>query len=292
MAAGTVETLDLRTEFVSSIVDGFALQEFKIKPLFRLVKSMADKESYFEETATELTGGTGSNIEDVAALASFPYGEVVETKRTATQIKHAFSGQVSIEAERLNDVDALRRTTFRIGRGVANSVDIALWNVLTDNQNTTSTTINNVTVTNEWEDFASATIVVDITKAIRLIAEQNYQAYGNVVLLINAETFAALLSWNIETKGSSVPQFSSDKVVSGAIGEYLSATVIVSEVVTNDFAAIAIPKTCGTYYEVQSLTTELIKDPGVKTVIRSWEIGIGALTNPGAVTLLDNVGPS
>ena len=64
--------------------------------------------------------------------------------------------------------------------------------------------------------------------------------------------------------------------------------IIVSPNVTADWAAVVIPKESITWKSVVGLTTISIEDPGIKTTIRSWEIGCAQLKNPEAVCLISN----
>ena len=68
----------------------------------------------------------------------------------------------------------------------------------------------------------------------------------------------------------------------------LGLTILVSNTVTADYALVCIAKECGTWKEAVPLTVASIKDDGVSWTIRAWEIGVAQLTNPNAVTLIDN----
>ena len=59
----TTGMADLRAENVSRIVTGFALQEYRFKQLCMVQSSNSWKETYFKETAADLTGGTGSAVQ-------------------------------------------------------------------------------------------------------------------------------------------------------------------------------------------------------------------------------------
>ena len=78
--ADTTGEQDLRTENFEAMVKGFALQEFKMKQLVSVSTSNAWVETYYRETADELTGGSGSAVKGIPRLANFPYGEPSWTK--------------------------------------------------------------------------------------------------------------------------------------------------------------------------------------------------------------------
>jgi hypothetical protein len=289
MGAQSVGQVDLRAENVSKIVTGFALVSYVFKQLVSVSSSSAWKETYFQETAADLTAsGTGNAVEEIPRLASFPYGQVTWTETSGRQKKHGMEGVISWEDAQTDDVDVIARTLLRIARAVAKSVDTEIWDVLTESRSASA--INSVTITagSEWD---SATIsnrdpIQNILDAKKEIAIDNYNPDSNGFLLVNPKDFANLLgNANVRNAG----QFFTDAVTrNGRVGRILGLTIIVSNNVTADYAAVVVAKECGNWKSVQDLTTETIRDPGIKWTIRSWEIGQCQLTNPQAVCLISN----
>ena len=78
--ADSVGMADLRGENVSAVVKGFALQEYKLKQLCMIQNSNAWTETYYAETAADLTAGATTDVKGIARLANFPYGEVTWTE--------------------------------------------------------------------------------------------------------------------------------------------------------------------------------------------------------------------
>lgn len=279
----------LRAENVSKIVTGFALSSYVFKQLVSVSSSSAWKETYFAETAADLTAsGTGNAVEEIPRLASFPYGEVTWTEKSKRHKKHGMEGVISFEDASTNDVDVIARTLLRIARAVAKSVDAEIWDTLTESQS--ASTINSVSIAvgSEWDSdtIANRDPIQDILNAKKLIAEDNYNPDSNGFLCLNPKDFANLLgNANVRNAG----QFFTDAVTrNGRVGRILGLTILVSNNVTADYAAVVVAKECGNWKSVQDLTTETIRDPGIKWTIRSWEIGLCQLTNPNAVTLIDN----
>ena len=93
----TTGQVDLRAENISRTVTGFAELEFKLKQLCLVTSSSAWIESYYKETKTELTGGTGSAVRGIPRLAGFPYGEVTWTKVSSYMEKYGMEGVISYE---------------------------------------------------------------------------------------------------------------------------------------------------------------------------------------------------
>lgn len=128
--ADTTGEQDLRAENFERMVKGFALQEFKMKQLVMEQTSSAWIETYYRETATELTGGLGSAVKGIPRLANFPYGEVSWTKVQAYIEKYGMEGVISWEDATTNNIDMIARTLLRISRAVAYAVDLQIYTVL------------------------------------------------------------------------------------------------------------------------------------------------------------------
>src|SRR3990167_3417660 len=133
MGAEPTGTIALRAENVSAVVSGFALQAYKMKQLCMIDESSSWIETYFRETASELTGGTGHAVRGVPRLAAFPTGEPTWTKVSSYIEKYGMEGVISYEDESTNNIDVIARTLLRIGRAVANAVDVQIESVLNTN---------------------------------------------------------------------------------------------------------------------------------------------------------------
>ena len=287
--ADTVGQADLRAENVEKIVTGFALQEYRFKQICMISRSSSWQESYYQETAADLSGGLGSAVKGVPRLANFPYGEVSWTKQSSYLIKYGMEGVISWEDAMTNNVDVIARTLLRIGRAVAKAVDDEIWDVISESQSASN--INSVAITagDEWDSatIANRDPIQDILNGKKKIAESNYDPdNGSGFLLISPKDYANLLgNANIRNAG----QFYTDAVTkNGRVGQILGLQIIVSNSVTADFALVIIAKEAATWKEANSLTVRTINDPGVKYTIRAWEIGVTQLVNPKAVTLISN----
>lgn len=287
--ADTTGEADLRAENVERVVKGFALMSYKMKQLVMVQPSASWSESYYQETAADLTGGLGSAVKGVPRLANFPYGEASWTKKTGYNVKHGMEGVISYEDWKTNAVDVVARTLLRIARAVTKSVDTEIYQALSEND--TPSTINTLAITAGYE-WDSATIanrdpIQNILNAKKLIAEDNYDPdTGELCLVLTPKDYANLLG-NASVRNAG--QFYTDDVTrNGQVGKLLGAKVIVSNSVTADKALMCIAKECATWKQVVPLTVVTINDPGVKWTIRAWEIGHTQLTNPEAVCLITN----
>ena len=275
--ADTTGEADLRAENVSRIVTGFALQEYKMKQLCMIQSSNAWTETYFVETSTELTGGTGSAVKGVPRLANFPYGEVSWTETSGRNVKHGMEGVISWEDAKTNAIDVIARTLLRIARAISKSVDgtIAAAILAASGQ----TTAANAT----WDNavIADRDPIQDILDAKALIEIQNYNPNKNGYLLVHPTDYSHLLgNANIRNAG----QFYSDSVTkNGVVGHLLGLTVISSNSITVGGANVVIAKEACTWKSVIGLTVKTIEDPGIKYTIRAYEVGQIQVVNPNAI---------
>jgi len=274
---------DLRAEHVSKIVKGFALQEYKMKQLCMVESSSAWTETYYKETAADLTGGATSAIKGVPRLANFPYGEVSWTKTSGVNIKHAFEGVISWEDQKTNAIGVIARTLLRIARAITKSVDTEIAaNILSEAGNTVAAnaTWNNAVI-------ADRDPIQDILNGKAAIEIDNYNPNKNGYLLVHPTNYSELLgNANIRNAG----QFYTDDVTkNGVVGKLLGLTVISSNSVTEGGAQIVIAKEALTWKSVVGLTVVTIDDPGIKKTIRAFEVGQVQVTNEDAICTLTGI---
>lgn len=277
---------NLRAEHIERMVTGFALQQFRLKQVLMTVNSSAWSDSYYQETAEELTAKGTRNIKGVARLAKFPHGEVSWAKKTAYMEKYGLEGTIAWEDEVANNIDVIARTLLRIARGVAKAVDDEIWDKLSESQSPTSINTVAITAGSEWDSatVANRDPVQDILNSLKEITIDNYDPYSNKsFLLLNPTDYANMLGNN-----KFLTMFKEGVAKNGKVGNVLGLDVIVSNSITNDFAMIAIAKQCATWKKASALKVVVIEDPGVKKTVRAWEVGVTQLTNPQAICLLTN----
>jgi hypothetical protein len=284
--ADTTGMADLRAEHVEKIVKGFALQEYRMKELVMIMNSNAWQESFYQETATELTGSGTRTVKGIPRLAQFPYGEVSWTKKASYQLKHGMEGVISWEDAMTNNIDVIARTLLRIARAVAKSVDAEIYSALTEND--TPATINTVAITagNEWDSatVANRDPVQDILNAKKELYTDNFNPdNGNGYIIFSPKDYANCLA------NAKFAHFFQEEIgKNGKVGRILGLNVIVSNSVTADKCLVCIAKECATWRSAQPLTVATIQDPGVKWTIRAYEVGTTQLTSPTAVCLITN----
>ena len=287
--ADTVGMQDIRGLNVDKTVTGFALQEYVMKQLCAVQSSSSWQERYFRETAADLTAsGEGNAVEGIPRLANFPHAEVSWTQVNSYHKKHGAETTISYEDILSNDIPALARSMLRIARAVAKSVDMEIWDVVSDSR--AGTTTNNVTIAagSEWDSntIANRDPIQNILDAKKEIAIDNYNPDSNGYLVLNPKDYANTLgNANVRNAG----QFYTDDITrNGKVGFLLGLKVIVSNSVTADYAAVVIAKECANWKSLANLTTATIQNEGIGVTIRAWEIGVCQLVNPEAVCLITN----
>ena len=133
-----------------------------------------------------------------------------------------------------------------------------------------------------WDDLVSGSPIRDILTGNRKIRAQSYDT-NSVVLYINPIEHENLMVYLVETKGSSIPAFSSQAVIKGQVMELLGNRVIVSQNATTDNALQFIEKRSAEWKSFMPLKSAVVDFPGIGKKVRVWELGEGLLTNPKSV---------
>jgi len=89
-------------------------------------------------------------------------------------------------------------------------------------------------------------------------------------------------------KGANIPGYTSSKIDSGVVMNFLGLNVRVSENVTADYAVVVKPQVACTWKTAVGLTSGVVDDVGLGKKIRVWEDGEALLTDPKAVCLISN----
>lgn len=274
----------LRAENVSKAIKGFALQEFKLKQVLMNMSSSAWTETYFRETATELTAtGEGESIQGVSRGAAFPNVDPSWTELQGRHLKFAAESTISIEDAFSDKIDVKARTMLRVARSIANQVDSYIYTELSG-----ASGINTDAASATW-DNADATVrdpIRDILTGIEFMAVDNYDALQNGFLLLSPLDYTNLL---MNSKVINNPSFKTADVVSnGVVGMIAGLKIIVSNTVTADEALIVIGQRAATWQTAKGLTTAVIENEGIDFTIRSWEIGQVQVTDPEAIHRITN----
>ena len=275
---------DIRGENIDRAVKGFALQEFKLKQVLLNMSSSDWTETYYRETAAELTpAGETHSIQGVARGAAFPHVDPSWTKFQGQHVKFAAEGQVFMEDKLTDAIDVQARTILRVARSIASQVDQYIYTELS-----TASGINTAAAVATWD---SATVadrdpVRDILTGIEFMSVDNYDALQNGFLLLSPKDYTNLL---MNSKVINNPSFKTADVVSnGVVGQIAGLNIIVSNTVTADEALLVIGQRAATWKSATALTSKVIENEGIDFTIRSWEIGQVQVTDPEAIHKITN----
>lgn len=281
--ADTIGMTDIRGENIARAVTGFALKMFKIRQVCAVSPSSNWTESYYQETATELTAGANRDIGQVARGASFPYVEPSWTKVSGVQRKYAAEGMVFVEDKLCDNIDVQERTLIRISRAIASDIDTHIYTTLS-----ATTGILTAAAVATWDNatVADRDPIRDILTGIAAIDAYYYDVQENGYLLLSPTDWKNLL---MNAKVINNPSFKTADVVSnGKVGQICGLTIIKSTSVTADEAMIIKGNVAAVWKTVEALTTAVIEDKGIKFTIRAWEIGQLQVPNPKAIYKITN----
>lgn len=293
--ADTSAEADIRGIDINKLARGFADEVLMMKRFVRNSKTKAREIRWYQKTAgfldsSDTTAITASQIENTAFKA-LPVAVEQSWTRNTSYIRKYFveSPWISEEDIKDNDIDIFATTVRDLVRGVSKRVDSRIYAVLSDTVTSVPGDGGNVqtvaATADGWDDVATGDPIEDIMAAKKLLTDYNYNPEG-AVLLLHPTDHKNLLTYLINVKGSSIPQFATEKVKSGVVMNILGVKVAVSNSCTTDYAVLCLPDTSATYKQFTGITTAVVHDPGIGKKIRVWEEGECILTDPKSVAVI------
>ena len=229
-----------------------------------------------------------AKLSNIAPGARPFVAETSWTPATEFTIKYMLdSPMINMEDESDSEVNVFRDNAKDNSQAIANDVDSDIFDVFTEGQ--TAVNINAVAATGTWGAASGQDPFEDIMEAKMVIRQQTKRSIRNGVLLLNAQGEKELLVWLVTTKGSSVPNFASEKVGTGAIDNFAGLQVVVSENVVATFAVVGDFKQAAEYRTFKPFQTVIITEPLIGRKIRSSTNGTTILIKPKFVTLITGV---
>ncbi len=269
----------IRGENIERAVKGFANKLFKLRQILLVQSSNKWTETYYRETSTPLTGGTGQAIQEVARGARFPHVDPTWTKVQTRNIKFAAEGTVFLEDKLTDAIDVQARSIFRVAESIANAVDVYIYTQLTAEGSTSGV----VAAADTWNSLtiANRDPIGDLLIGEAAMMANNYDVLQNGFLLLTPKDYGSLLR---NSKVINNPSFKTADVVSnGVVGQIVGLKIIVSNSVVSGEAMIVYGQRAATWKSVLPLTSAVIEDKGIKFTIRSWEIGHIQITDAQAL---------
>lgn len=281
--AGIGDT-ELRGENISRAVKGFGLKEFKLRQVCLIEPSSNFTETYFRETAAELTAAGTRAIQGVARGALPPHLEPSWTEVQGNNIKFMGQARIFHEDKIMDSIPAQRRTMIRVARSISSAVDTYIYTLLTAATSTSGV----VASSDAWDHATPANRdpLGDISIGIAAMQANNYDVLSNGFLLLSPLDHSSLTR---HTDVVNNPSYKTADVVSnGVVGQILGLKIIVSNSVVADEAMIVHGKRACTWKTAEPLKSAVIQDQGISDLIRSWEIGHLQITDPQGLYTITN----
>ena len=289
---------DIRGIDIDRLVKGFAEEENVFKKFVVNSQTSAREIRWYQKTSgfldtPDTSGITTSHISNNASGA-LPFVAEQSWTRNTSYVKKFFveSPLFSIEDLKDSDVDLLATNVRDLVRAVQRKQDLRIYSVITEASAATPTipnptNVNTAAATAAWDAASGQDPIDDILLGKQKIRVAGYDPEGSV-LLMNPIEHRFLLDYLINTKGSSIPQFSSEKVRDGVVMEILGCNVLVSENATTDYVIQWIPDRSATLKTFMPITSAIMDDPGIGKKVRVWIESECLLTDPKSVNVITN----
>ena len=277
--ADRVGQADIQGENISSAVKGFALKKFKLTQVLTIESSNKWTETFYRETAAELTvAGETWSIQGVARGAAFPHVDPSWTKVSAVHVKFAAETSIFIEDKLTDAIPVQKRAIIRVARSVANKKDSYIYTQLSG-----ASGISTGAAAANWDSLtiADRDPIFDILLGIQTLDESNYDALENGFLLLSPKDHTNLIR---NSKVINNPSFKTADVVSnGRVGQIAGLTIIKTTSVTADEAMIIVGKRAATWKSAVTMRSNVEPIFGIKDILSTYEIGHVQVTDPAAI---------
>ena len=272
---------------IDKLAKGFADEANVFKKLCSVSSTSAREIRWYKKTSgfldsVDTSGVTSSQIANTAFGALPTVVEQSWTRQTSYVRKYFVeSPTISMEDIKDTDIDILGTNVRDLVRAVSRQVDKRIYDIASANAGNTVT--NGVGA--EWD--GTPVIISNLMEAKRLIRTDGYDPEG-AFLLLSPLDHESLMVYLIDTKGSSIPNFSSEKVRSGVVMEILGLKVMVSTNVNADEAMVIVGQRALTWKAFTPITSVVMDDPGIGKKIRVWEEGECFMTDVNASCKIAN----
>jgi len=286
---------------IDKLAKGFADESNVLKKFVTESTTSAREIRWYQKTSgfldTPTTNDTAISLMYNTAQNARPFITEQTWTRMTSYVKKFFveSPMISAEDIRDSDIDVLATNVRDLVRAVERKVDLRIFSILFNCLEATPTqpltngavTVQTTAATAVWSATATMDPITDILNGKQKIRASGYDPEGSI-LGMNSVEHKLLLTYLINTKGSSIPAFASQKIESGVVMEILGCKVVVSENFTTDWVYQWVPSRAATWKSFMPITTATIDEPGIGKKIRVWEEGELLLTDPKSVHVISN----
>lgn len=284
---------------IDKLAKGFAEEANILKNYVTKSKTKAREIRYYLKAGGYLdtTDTTDTTLSQIAMVSSkaLPHVIEIEITRATAYVKKFFASSplISMEDIKDSDIDIFGMNVRDITTAVVNQVDKRIFSVISEAAVGTPTVPNpsNVpsalAVADGWNDLVTGDPITDIMTARESIRSYRYNPDEAIIYMNQAEE-RHLITYLITTKGSSIPQFSSEKVKTGKVMELLGCQVVVSANAPTDWVYMWVPNRCATWKSFMPITAAVIDHPGLGKVFRVWEEGECIMHDPKAAYAIED----
>ncbi|NHZ84437.1 MAG: hypothetical protein GWP19_00975 [Planctomycetia bacterium] len=236
----------------------------------------------------DTTGITLSEIQTAERALPVKLRQTWTRQTSYVKIFKAESEMISIEDMKDNDVDIFNTHLKDIVRGVVNQRDIRIYSVLIEAAAATPTTPNptdtltTASTQDGWDDLVTGNPILDLMIGNRKIRAQGNKT-ENIIAYMNPIEHQHLMNYIITVKGSSIPAMSSELAKNGVLMEVVGNRIVVSQNATTDNVLQFIPNSACVYREFMPLSTAVIEEPLIGSIIRVATEGEAILVDPNKV---------
>jgi len=287
--ADTAAQAEIRGIDISKLVEGFADLDVVLKKYVRVIGTTAREMRWYSKTAGFLTSPTTTGMTtDLIETTSKALPVVIEPSytRNTSYVKKFFASSPLITVEDIKDCDpdVWGDMIADSARAVNKKIDARIYTVMVEaGCGTAAATVDG------WNVPATADPITDLMNARANIKSYGY-ATEDLIIYMNPTEERYLISWLISTKGSSIPNFSSNLLGTGKLMQILDMSIVVDANCPTDTVVVFSPSESMIYKEFMPLTSAIVEDAGIGKTVRVWAEGEAIRPNPLAVfTITDTI---
>lgn len=270
---------DLRAEDVDKIVKNYALEQFTGRQLCAIVPTSSEKNTYYEETDSDITQMVTTGLTDTGFTNS--PGAIFEHvnhswTEVAERVKiHGATHTMDWTVWKLSAIDVKARMLERVARAIVLSEDTAIYTEL-------ATTTNTAAAVATWDNATESLQqpLKDILIARSALKINNWTTSSNLMMIIHPTNFMELLNNPVVRNAG---QFYTDGVTrNGVVGKIADFTIIESNAMTENTILFCISKTAMSLYEAQGIKTTMKEEEGETLTIKAFNMNVPVLINNNA----------